>query len=354
MDLAKQTLDLVKITSPTGHEGEIADYLVKWIHDELGVPYSRQRNNIMVLPPQTEGRPLIGLFGHIDTVPPPPNLVPEIRDGRLYGCGSTDMKSGLALMMQALRDWEKLSCNLVGIFYEAEEGADENNGLRLMMDKLPPIDFALVLEPTNDCISAGCLGGLQARVIFEGKRAHSARPWLGQNAIYRALPALTKLRDRPRCERVVDGLTFYEVMTTTMARTENAANVVPDRFELNVNVRFAPDRTPKEAEDELKRLLGDLAEVEIRDIAEPGKVCVTHPLIQSWIDKCSMKVEPKQAWTDLARLTAHGIPAVNFGPGNPQLAHQVEEYAEVSALEEGYKLLYTFLTDICAEHPKKD
>ena len=347
-NLLQQTLELVQIPSQTGFEEAICNYLEQWCKNELpGVPFVRQRNSLMVYPPQIEGRLTIGLIGHIDTVPSDPNQPLEIQKNRLYGCGSSDMKGGIALMMEATKEWEKLPCNLVGVFYDREEGPDQDNGMRSLIDKLPPMDFALVLEPTNNCIEAGCMGGVHATVTFEGKRAHSAHPWQGQNAIYRALPVLAKLRDRPRQEVTVDGLTFYEVITATMAHTENAANVVPDKFIVNVNMRFAPGHTDITAVNELTNIVGDLASIEIRDVCEAGKVCISNPLIQKWIDKCGLSVEPKQAWTDLARLTAKGIDAVNFGPGDPSRAHQAVEWIEEEALEKGRELLFTFLNDIC-------
>ena len=348
IDLLELTQKLVSIPSPTGQEREICDFIEGWIRQELpGVPFSRSRQNLIVCPPQQGGRPVIGLFGHIDTVPPDPQQPLGVRDGRLYGCGSSDMKSGVALMMALLKEYAQLNADLVAVFYEGEEGPDIGNGLRELMDSLPPMDFALVLEPTDNAIMAGCMGGLHATVTFEGKRAHSARPWQGQNAIFRSLPVLAKLRDLPRREVKVHGLTFYEVMSPTMAYTQNAANVVPDKFIININARYAPNRTEAEVAAEINKLVGDLAKVEIRDVAPPGQVCVSHPLMQSWIERCSLQVLPKQAWTDLARLTSHGIPAVNFGPGHTDCCHQADDWTDIAALNEGYKLLKIFLTEIC-------
>ncbi len=347
MNLLQQTLELVQIPSPTRNEDAICNYLEQWTKQELGFPCVRQRNSLVVYPPQQEGRLTIGLFGHIDTVPSDPNQPLEIQKGRLYGCGSSDMKGGCALIMNALKEYDSHACNLVAVFYDREEGPDIENGMRDLIDQLPPMDFALVLEPTNNCICAGCMGGLHATVTFEGKRAHSAHPWQGQNAIYRALPVLAKLRDKPRREVQVSGLTFYEVMSATMARTDNAPNIIPDKFTVNVNIRFAPGHTEVEALNELRNIVGDLATITVRDSCNPGDVYISHPLIQKWIDKCSISVEPKQAWTDLARLTAKGIPTVNFGPGDPARAHQATEWIEESALIKGRNLLFTFLREIC-------
>lgn len=353
IDLVDLTNKLVEISSPTTKEEKVCDFIASWIREELpGVPFSRTRNSLLVCPPQQGDRPVIGLFGHIDTVPASPTQPLGVKDGKLYGCGSSDMKSGVAVMMGLLKDYTRFNADLVAVFYDGEEGPDEGNALRIMMDTLPHMDFAIVLEPTNNAIMAGCMGGMHAIVSVEGKRAHSARQWQGQNAIYRSLPILAKLRDLPRKEVTISGLKFYEVMSATMASTQNAANVIPDNFEINVNIRYAPNHTDAEMLAELNNLVGDLAAVRVRDVAVPGEVCVGHPLMQAWIDKCSLKVEPKQAWTDLARLTSHGIPAVNFGPGDPDRCHQALEWTEVANLEKCHKLLSVFLTDIC--QPNKD
>lgn len=350
LDLIALTQKLVSIPSPTGSEKEICDYIEGWLRSELpGVPFSRTKNSLIVCPFHEEGRPTIGLFGHIDTVPASETQPQKIEDGKLYGCGSSDMKSGDAVIMALLKDYEKLNANLVAVFYAGEEGPDEGNALRTMVETLPPMDFAVVLEPTNNNIMAGCMGGMHAIVTFEGKRAHSARPWQGQNAIYRSLSFLAKLRDLPRREVNVSGLTFYEVLSPTMASTKNAANVIPDAFDINVNIRYAPNHTDAEMLEYLNKLVGETAKVRVRDVAIPGKVCIGHPLMQNWIDRCELKVEPKQAWTDLARLTAHGIPAVNFGPGDPDRCHQALEWMEADNLQKCYKLLLTFLTEVCRD-----
>lgn len=348
MDLTRTTLDLVRIPSVTGQEGALCDFVEQWARTACPeARLTRQGSNLVLAPPPLGGRPVIGLFGHLDTVPPDPNQPLHVAEGRIYGCGASDMKAGLALMMAALSERARHACDLVAVFYDGEEGPEEGNGLRQLMDLVPPMDLALVLEPTNNQIEAGCMGGIHARVVVEGRRAHSARPWQGQNAVYRALPVLERLRDRPRRERVVEGLTFYEVMTVTMARTDNAANVVPDRFELNVNVRFAPGRTDRDALEELREVVGDLARVELRDASACGAVCLDHPLVQEWIRLRGLQVRPKQAWTDLARLTGRGIPAVNFGPGDPARAHQAVEWVEEAALREGHAHLSALLGEVC-------
>ena len=208
---------------------------------------------------------------------------------------------------------------------------------------LQGIDVALCLEPTDNLIHGGCVGGLQARVTAKGRRAHSARPWQGDNAIYAALPLLTRLAASTRREVVVDGLRFYEVMVATGAQTDNSRNVVPDRFQLNLNYRFAPGKELATAKAELLAFVGPDYAVDIVDEAPSGSVRLTHPLFASWIKKSGLGVEAKQAWTDVARLTALGLPAVNFGPGDTAQAHQASESVAIPALTLSYQALRLLL-----------
>jgi succinyl-diaminopimelate desuccinylase len=336
-DLAATTLELVSVPSVTGQEGELCDHLAAWA---AGVaPAERVGHNLILRPPRRPGRALVGLFGHLDTVPPAPGQPVERRGGRVYGCGAADMKAGLALMMAALEERERWSCDLVGVFYEGEEGPHTANGLEKILDRLPALDLAVILEPTANTLEAGCLGGVHARVVFRGRRAHSARPWQGENALYKAVPLLRRLEGWERRPVEVQGLTFYEVMSATTARCHEARNVIPERFELNVNFRYAPGRTAAWARQQVLEMVAGEAEVEWVDEAPPGQVCTGHPLVQAWIERCRLPVRPKQAWTDVARLTGRGIPAVNFGPGDPAQAHQAGEFVAEAALEEGWRLL---------------
>ncbi|HEU0016029.1 MAG TPA: M20/M25/M40 family metallo-hydrolase, partial [Longimicrobium sp.] len=170
-------------------------------------------------------------------------------------------------------------------------------------------------------------------------RAHSARPWQGENALYRAIPLLERLRDFGRREVRFGDLVFYEVIVATTAATYNSRNVVPDVFDLNVNFRFAPGNTAERAEAELRALVGDDAAVEVTDSAPAGDVHADHPLVRDWISREALPVRPKQAWTDVARFTAAGIPAVNFGPGETAQAHQANEWCSVESLAFCYESL---------------
>lgn len=335
-ELAQRTLELVSIPSVTREEGALCRFLQDW----AGVEPVWRCN--LILQGESRGRPRVGLFGHLDTVLPAADQPLGIIQGRVYGCGASDMKAGLAFMMAAWERRAEWSCDLVAVFYDREEGPGEENGLELILDRVPPLDLAIVLEPTDNQVQKGCVGSLHARVSVAGKRAHSARPWQGENALYKALPLLEKLRSVGVREVEVGGLIFREVVTPTTAATINSRNVVPDHFELNVNYRFAPGKTARLAEEELRALVGDLGRVEVLDASPSGQVA-SHPLLESWIAACGLEVEPKQAWTDVARLTEKGIPAANFGPGDPSQAHRAREHVSVEALERGWPLLERLL-----------
>jgi succinyl-diaminopimelate desuccinylase len=345
-ELARLTLELCAIPSETCHEDEIAS----WIHHRCvqaagARAVTRIGNSVLCEPygrDERPGEPVIALVGHVDTVKCAEGQPLEIRDGKVYGCGSSDMKSGVAVMLALLDRWRELGrARPVWIFYEGEEGPAEGNGLGPVLESgvLPPIDFAFILEPTDQGVQPGCMGLIHATVTVRGTRAHSARPWQGDNALYRAIPVLERLRAFERREVTFGDLCFYEVIVATAAATRNSRNVVPDAVELNVNFRFAPGNTAEGAEAELRALVGDLADVQVTDSAPAGDVHADHPLLVDWCRAEKLKVMPKQAWTDVARFTASGIPAVNFGPGETAQAHQAGEWASIDSLEHCYGAL---------------
>ena len=250
-------------------------------------------------------------------------------------------------MLSLLERWTRLgNARPVWIFYDKEEGPEQENGLEPVLQSglLPPLDFAFVLEPTDRALQLGCMGTLHATLTVRGKRAHSARPWQGENAIYRAIPLLQRLAERERRGVRFGELTYYEVMVATQARTENSKNVVPDALVLNVNLRFAPGRTAADAERELRELVGDDAEVRITDSAAAGAVYLDHPLLEPWRQREGLALQCKQAWTDVARFTERGIPAVNFGPGETAQAHQAGEWCSIDSLEHVHGALRRYFT----------
>lgn len=350
--LARLTLELCAIPSETGNEREIADVVEAFCREHGGSRSVRRLGNNLVCDPAADrDGPTIALVGHLDTVKCAEDQPVEIRDGRVYGCGASDMKSGVAVMMALLRDRRRTTVRPVFVFYDREEGPNEENGLEPVLEAglLPRPDLAVILEPTDGEVQLGCMGLVHATVRVRGARAHSARPWQGRNALYEAIPLLERLRSFERREVRFGDLVFYEVMSATQAVTGNSRNVIPGWVDLNVNFRFAPGRSVEEAEDELRTVVEPFGEVEVVDRGEAGEVSADHPLLDPWIERRGLARTPKQAWTDVARLTGRGIPAVNFGPGDAGQAHQAGEWCRIDRLESCYEALDDLLTTATGE-----
>ncbi len=306
-------------------------------------------NNSLVVGRQT-GRPLVLLVGHIDTVPNQGQGDAYVEDGRLVGLGTSDMKAGVAVMMHLLEDAHVLlgPFDVIGIFYDKEEGPSAENGLEPVLQRVPWLadaEFAIVTEPTDLELQLGCVGGINAEVRFEGKAAHSARPWLGENAVTKAGQWLAGLHVMEPEAFDVGGLTFYEVFSVTRASGGIANNVLPGEFRLNLNYRFGPQRSIEEAKQRLAEVTTSADSVEIQDISPSAPIPQDHPLLERLKDFTAAEVTPKQAWTDVARLTEYGVPAVNYGPGETSQAHQVTESIPIDNLEVAYQALHRFLTE---------
>jgi succinyl-diaminopimelate desuccinylase len=349
-ELAALTLQLCRIPSETRHEAEIAAWVEARANAVAPAGTVTRIGNSVVCDPwagdaERAALPTVALVGHLDTVKCAGHQELAVRDGRVYGCGASDMKAGVAVMLALLERWRELAAaRPLWIFYDAEEGPAEENGLQPVLDSgvLPKLDFAFILEPTDMALQPGCMGTLHATVTVPGVRAHSARPWQGENALYRAAPLLARFAALERRPVQRGELTFYEVMVVTQAQTANSKNVVPDAVTLNVNARFAPGHTAEEAEAELRALVGADGEVRVTDRAPSGEVHADHPLILEWRRREGLEVHPKQAWTDVARFTASGIPAVNFGPGETSQAHQANEWCSLRSLEFCFGALHRF------------
>lgn len=362
-ELAELTLELCSIPSETGQERQLADVIEARCREAAGGAAVRRIGNSVICDPfgsfreRTDGGgdrspetdvPVVALVGHLDTVKCAEEQPTEVRDERVYGCGASDMKAGVAVMLALLARWRDLEgARPLWLFYDREEGPHEENGLEPVLESgiLPAIDFAFVLEPTDQALQMGCMGTLHATVTVRGRRAHSARPWQGENAIYRALPLLERLGARERREVRIGDLAYYEVVSATRAWTENSANVVPDALMLNVNVRFAPGTSGENAERELRELVGSDGEVLVTDLAPAGDVYLGHSLLEPWQQREGLSVQCKQAWTDVARFTERGIPAVNFGPGETAQAHQAGEWCSIDSLDFVYWALWRYFTD---------
>ena len=350
--LLEALLFFLQRPSVTGDEKWLCDDLEERLGKLTGWRIERVSNNLVVSRAATDvSRERLVFAGHLDTVPEPLGGLPvRVEGDRVYGRGASDMKAGDAVMLALLEDlgWESSWSEPTFVFYEREEGPYAENGLEDVFEECPWVvdaELAFVLEPTANALEVGCVGTAQVEVNFEGIPAHSARPWQGENALTAAGGFLTRLHEREAEEILVDGLPFYEVLSPTMARGGRAKNVVPDEFWINVNHRFPPGRSRDHVErvfDGLLEQSGGRARYEIADFAPSGSVDLDHPLLRSFVSD-GLLVRPKQAWTDVARFTQHGVAAVNFGPGLTTQAHQQNEYAELPLLLQNYERFRVFL-----------
>jgi succinyl-diaminopimelate desuccinylase len=342
------TTELMAIPSVSGEEGQLATWLERRLAEVPGESI-RLGNNVVHLAPRTGDRPLVVLAGHLDTVAPQGNEEPRLDGDRLFGLGSSDMKSGIAVML-SLASEEMLSSarfDLAWVLYECEEIVFERNGLRRLwsqIDWLADAELAMLLEPTGCGIELGCMGSVHAEFTAPGRAAHSARPWLGENAIYRALPFLTRLAGREPEPVETGGVTFRETVQVTQAHAGSGRNVVPPSFTFNVNFRYAPVRTPEEAVAEVKSWTPEGFQVEILDVAPPAPPRSQHPLIDEFIRVSGGQTRAKQAWTDVAQFAARGIAAFNYGPGIPELAHRADEFVPIANLDLARETLRRFLS----------
>ncbi|HEX3770755.1 MAG TPA: succinyl-diaminopimelate desuccinylase [Polyangiaceae bacterium] len=341
-------LELCAVASPIGEERALCDAVqARLAKLPLAAPIRRYGESIVV--PVTRGRgPKIALVGHLDTVRTE-NGPARVEGDRLYGAGAADMKSGLAVMIGIAETARlpDLGCQLTLVFYAREEGpfAENELGPVLAQDpELSAVDVAVCMEPSDNRLHLGCVGSIHATVTFRGRTAHSARPWEGDNAITQAGAFLEALRALKPKESILEGLTYRTVTTVTVAKDGGRGrNVVPDLFVLNLNHRFAPDTSLEAAQANVLALVGGRAEVAFTDLSPAARPSAEHPLVRKLIASGVRAVEPKQAWTDVARFAAIGVPAVNFGPGENAQAHQKNESTSLALLHESYAITSRWL-----------
>jgi succinyl-diaminopimelate desuccinylase len=340
--LAERTLALVDIASPSRREQALYDYVASAV--PLPVVYDDGES---LLYAKRDGKPLVLLAGHTDTVPEQGNLPGRLENGAVHGLGASDMKGGLAVMIE-LAGWAaetELAYDLGVLFFPREELGPAENPLPGVFAAAPLVDEAalvICLEPTDNSLQLGCLGNLTARVVFEGKAAHSARPWLGVNAIALAFDGLQDVLALEPLDVDVDGLVFREVASVTQIQGGIATNVIPALCEATVNFRYAPTRTMADAEARLRQLVrrGDL---EVTMHSPGAHVALRSPLVQRLRDVGDFDVQPKQAWTNVADFAARGLDAINLGPGGTRYAHAVDELVEVTELARTFDALQRFL-----------
>jgi succinyl-diaminopimelate desuccinylase len=360
--LARWCLDLCSVPSVTGHERDLCDLIAALFSgSDKDWTIARAGDGLAVRGP-SRGRPLVTLVGHLDTVPPAPGgpydagdaaRLPAWREGdTLHGLGAADMKSGLAAMLAVAQilDPARLPWDLGLAFYPREEGPYDESGLPAVLLAAPWIRrsaLAVLLEPSDDRVQLGCLGSLHAWARFSGMAAHSARPWQGENAVHLAAPLLAAVAAHP--ERRVDrgGLVFRETLSVTAVQGGGTRNVLPASFAVNLNFRFAPDRTLADAEAWLRAFVAEAgrgrAEVEVTDRAPAADPRADDPVVGRYLAAMDSAVEPKLAWTDVARLAEAGIPAVNHGPGLAAQCHQAREHTDLGLLVSFTRRLLAFL-----------
>jgi succinyl-diaminopimelate desuccinylase len=340
MALADRALDLVNIASVSGNEAEAYAYV------KANVPLDAVFDDgETLLYAKREGKPLVLLAGHLDTVPEQGNRPGRIEDGWVVGLGASDMKGGVAVMIELGR-WaaeHEPAYDVALLFFPREELGPDANPLPGVFAQAPLVDEAklvICLEPTDNQLHLGCLGNLAARVVFEGTSAHSARPWTGENAITKALEGLAPvLRSEPR-EVEIEGLVFREVISVVQLHSGIANNVIPARAEAILNFRYAPDRTPEEAEAHIHELFPD---AEIFSNSGAAHVARRDGIVGELARAGGFDFAPKQAWTNVADFATRGLDAVNLGPGATRYAHAVDERVEIAELERTFAALQSFL-----------
>lgn len=352
--LAETLLWLCQIPSPIGEERDLCDAVRDRLSRiRLAGPIRRVGDSLVVPVTRGTGGPKIALAGHLDVVRTVHDGPPRIDGDTLHGPGASDMKAGLALMLD-LVEHDLSICegvDLTLVFYAREEGPYLENELGPVLDadpELSSVDVAVCLEPSDNKLSLGASGAIHATVIFEGRTAHSARPWQGENAIHKAGPFLTELGALTPREATIDGLVYRTVTSATLAQGGRGRNVIPDRFELNLNHRFSPDRTLTEAQRDIEALVAGRARIEWLDLSPSAPPFATHPLVVALRESGVVAVEPKQAWTDVARFAAIGVPAVNFGPGVNAQAHQRNEWTSIANMAVGREILLAWLARVGA------
>jgi succinyl-diaminopimelate desuccinylase len=353
LDLTAGSVDLTRaicdIESVSGNEGTLADAIVLALAGYPHLEVVRDGNTIVARTMQGRSRRVI-IAGHIDTVPLNDNLPTrfETVDGRdyLWGRGTVDMKAGVAVQLKLAAELTTPACDVTWMWYDNEEVSSDINGLKLLAERRPDLfvgDFAILGEPTRGDIEGGCNGTLRVAITTRGLRAHSARSWVGDNAIHKAAPILAVLAAYQPRSIDVDGLVYREGLNAVAISGGIAGNVIPDECTVTVNYRFAPSRSAAEAEVELRELFADF-DVTLQDAADGARPGLDAPIAQEFLAAVGGRALPKYGWTDVARFSALGIPAVNYGPGDPLKAHADDERVALDEITACETALRTWLT----------
>jgi succinyl-diaminopimelate desuccinylase len=346
LTVGELALALVDIPSVSGEEQALTGWLAEQIGKQPHLQVIHRQPDALVFGPG--GRPDVLLAGHSDTVPEQGNLPGRLLDGFVHGLGAADMKGALAVMLALASELgaARPRLNPLFVIFGGEELPQSNGVLEGLLGRCPPLleaGLAVMMEPTANRLQAGCLGNIKAELVFEGVAAHSARPWLGQNAIHEAVRGLQGVVGLEPHDVVLEGLTFREVLSVTEIHGGIANNVVPDRAVCGLNFRYAGSRSPAQAEARLRELVGSAGRLTVIGNAPSAPVPASNDLLDRLRRAGDLPLEPKQAWTPVAEFAAHGLDAINFGPGDPQMAHRRDERIAVDAMSTSLEVLRRFL-----------
>lgn len=344
-DAGALTAALCDVPSVSGDERALADAIEASLRT---LPHLRvERDGEVVIARTDLGHAeRVVLAGHIDTVPIHENLPTRVDGERLLGCGTCDMKSGVAIQLKLAAEVATPNRDVTYVFYDCEEVEAERNGLNRIARTRPDwlaADFAVLLEPSGAVVEGGCQGTMRVHVTTRGKRAHSARSWMGENAIHAARAVLDRLRAYDPAQVEIDGLTYREGLNAIGIVGGVAGNVIPDACTVSVNYRFAPVRSEADAEAHLREVFAGF-DVELADSAPGAMPGLSQPAAAAFVAAIGGEPRAKLGWTDVARFSAVGVPAVNFGPGDPSMAHTQDEYVDLPAVEHCYRTMRTWLT----------
>jgi len=335
LDAAALTVVLCDIESVSGNEGPLADAVEAALRSLPHLSVDRDGDTVVARTALGRAERVV-LAGHLDTVPLGDNLPCRVEDGRIHGCGTTDMKSGVAVALRVAALLPSPNRDVTYVFYDHEEVEAEKNGLGRVARNNPHWlagDFAVLMEPTGATVEGGCQGTLRADVVLRGHRSHSARSWMGSNAVHAAGEVLTRLAGHRADEVEIDGLVYREGLNAVGITGGVAGNVIPDECRVTVNYRFAPSKSEEEAAAVVRRVL-DGYRVEVSDTAPGALPGLSHPSAAAFVEMVGREPQPKFGWTDVSRFSALGVPAVNYGPGDPSVAHQREEYCDIAPILE--------------------
>ncbi|MEU7279763.1 succinyl-diaminopimelate desuccinylase [Streptomyces sp. NPDC045431] len=343
------TAALVDFPSVSGTEKPLADAIEQALRTLPHLTVDRYGNNVVAR--TNLGRPeRVVLAGHIDTVPIADNVPSRLdENGILWGCGTSDMKSGVAVQLRIAATVPEPNRDLTFVFYDNEEVAAHLNGLGHVAAAHPEWlagDFAILLEPSDGEVEGGCQGTLRVHLRMTGERAHSARSWMGSNAIHAAAPVLARLAAYEPRRPVIDGLEYREGLNAVGIEGGVATNVIPDECTVVVNFRYAPDRSMEEAEAHVREVFADCGvdEFVVDDHTGGALPGLSHPAAAAFMEAVGGAARPKFGWTDVARFSALGVPAVNYGPGDPLFAHKRNEHVAVDKITHCERRLYDWLT----------